>query len=474
MDKIIKGHPAYRSLRGAYLQACGRKSSDIVGLIKTMEELFLGHLCLGEAKEGDSFSFELGTGFTLRVEFYKGNCAVYASYYFSENTRERLILSREMSAAKNYDALIGFQKNLEIPNLAIGKYPKKEFVNLLLSLKPGQIISFEEGKSYVCKKIDKGIPVLAKVFDGDIKNINIKKFMEGNEFRLEVGDPLFIQKFYHDNCKVLTQNAEADISLIDDALLFVKRIEGEVHTFKSKQVKIGPVSLIAKKQHGEVQWFDNKGSSVTRDQVAYLVGVLNTNPSVTAFDRKVPNYQKTAEDEEFCAKIEGLLDSTDYKAAFQEMLRYSNENKEDLSIQTDSFLRDDSGNYVCGTVLFQNGTVNQVIYKDNNFEEVNKILPLSEADFVALCQYKYTELHTFIFAYTMQEIEEMYAKREAVFLQNQRNIAHRLADEKMKKTKGLIATKDKIAIRQEEYEEVIENITNDNSIDLLLDRDEKE
>ena len=448
-----------KEMTGAYIQACDSFSHDITGLYLKLERIFNKYYKQGLAKEGEDFIFDLGLDITIRLKFYKDATEVYVDNTRNEEIKEGLIVSKEQSWRKEYTTLAEWSKLMARADVAIGKLPPEKLLEDLLHIKPGTIFSFTEGKSYICQRNEQRTLTFHEIFDGDIQNLNIKKFCNREPIKVNYASPFGFQRFYQINRKKLTHTMEADYAILDSAYLQIKRLEQDVTPFRSKKVQFGPVSLVVKKSFtGNLRWYGSDGKQVDKEKVAYLIGVLNTQPVVTTYNRKAPTELKTAEDAEFRLKIEKLLDVQKYHEAYINMLEYSLKHSDDLVINTDGLLRD-GDDYIIGTIIFRNGQAFKTTYENNDLRTIRESLLLSEEEFVTLCEKKYTEIFKRIYSETMGEIRSRYQAKNEKMKEIHEKVAKTTTEAKMKKRSGIIISESELKTGISDQADVLDNIS---------------
>jgi len=252
---------------------------------------------------------------------------------------------------------------------------------------------------------------------------------------------------------------EADYAILDSAYLQIKRLEQDVTPFRSKKVQFGPVSLVVKKSFtGNLRWYGSDGKQVDKEKVAYLIGVLNTQPVVTTYNRKAPTELKTAEDAEFRLKIEKLLDAQKYHEAYINMLEYSLKHSDDLVINTDGLLQD-GDDYIIGTIIFRNGQAFKTTYENNDLRTIRESLLLLEEEFVALCEKKYTEAFKRIYSETMSEIRSRYQAKNEKMKEIHEKVAKTTTEAKIKKRSGIIISESELKTGISDQADVLDNIS---------------
>lgn len=447
-----------KEMTGAYIQACDSLSHDIIGLYLKLESIFDKYYKQGLTKEGEEFYVPLPLNVTLRLKFFKNATELYADNVSASNVKEGLILSKEDSVKKEYSALKYWGQLLSYQNMAIGESYPVEFQNALSKMKPGMIVSFTEGCSYICKKNENRHLVLNRIFDGDIKNINIEKFCEQPDLDLYTANQADLQNFYQRNRKRLSHTTEFSYTFIDNAYVQMKNLEDKTSRFRSIKITLGPVSLLSRKSiGGKIRWYSSTGQQISREQVAYLIGILNTTPTVTTYERQFPTEQKTADDATFRLNIENLLDDKAYEQAYEEMLSYCEKNNADLTIKTDGIIETD-GEYHSGSIVFKDGQAFLIEYEDNAFDSVKRTIPLSKKDFAELCTKKYKDSYHRIYTETLDEIQKQYETKNEQFREIQEKVAARIAEDRLNKQTGTVFSKEEITIGAATESDILDSL----------------
>ena len=165
---------------------------DVLNLYLKLEKASKKHLTSGEMKEGDSFIVPLENGSMLKQYFYYEYSILTLT---RPNKKETTVISKEASVKKEYEYLLGYTHALEDSLLGIGPRYNAKFVHTLREVKPGQVLVFDNGRSYVCQynKDD----VLRLVITSDTITIPyLAEFKNSESFSINLTDEIGIQKFY--------------------------------------------------------------------------------------------------------------------------------------------------------------------------------------------------------------------------------------------------------------------------------------
>jgi len=470
-----KNSDLYKELQGAYIQACDTYSSNITELYTTLNSIYQKYRRMGEAKSGEEFIFETSMGISLRLKFFLRGAEVY-SRNINTNDKEVLVLSAEQSEHKNFEALNGMSVTLQSLGLSIGPSFPKDFRDKINQMKPGTVLYFSGGKAYACEKNDEeGHVILTPIYHGsNLRKLSIEDFQKQDSITIDTLSPGDLQKLYQTNKNKLSHSVENEYSFLEKSHRQIATIEGDVSRLHSKKVKIGSLSFVVKKAMvgDAILWYGPDGAVVGQEQVAYLISYLNTNPIQTKYKRKEPTYRKTAEDAIFRKDMEKLLDCGFYAEVYSQMCNYSKDNFDDLIIQTDSFLRDSSGEYKAGTIVFRNGEAFQISYENNDFSKDTQVVSrLTLENFKAFCEQKYTDTFERTYADSLSTIYKKYHAVDEQVLKNQAAVAKRMAESKMKTQEGTVLTSEDFHKGSSGFEDLIDNLKEDDpTIQIFLKR----
>ncbi|MEE1517626.1 MAG: hypothetical protein UF228_08515, partial [Lachnospiraceae bacterium] len=178
--ELQKNAPLWKKeMYAAYCQIERQGSYDILGLYIKLEQIFNKYYQKGEVDEGVEFYIEMGEYLPLKLIFYDNATEMYM--FNNDTHQEKLILSKNDSAHKEYSKLYAYEVQLELGDFKIGRRYPESLRKYLATIEPGQIIAFEEGNVYVCRGNTSNTVYLQEVFSGDLKSLISDSFRKNKK-----------------------------------------------------------------------------------------------------------------------------------------------------------------------------------------------------------------------------------------------------------------------------------------------------
>ncbi len=399
-------------MQGEYEKYQRNGSYNIEQFYLALEKISKEHFSNGTMKDGDTFKFALSNGTLLAFTFNKDFTEI-SQIGINQNVlpllrRSNLITSDKYKIQQS-TVLSTIGVSLHATNDHIGeKFPEK-LEKALKALTPGAIISFTDGRSYVCTgRPASNIIDLKQAYSGKIENLSLEA-LSSQKISLNTYDDIQLQRFYRDNQKKMTQRMEFNVSFTNKAKEFVELIERNVKYNEPHRIQMGNVTLMAKKnKDGSVIWFDGKGDRVSRDNVILLNGILNCGINERNYIRKNPTNMDIANDVNFEKMIENLSMGRKFEQIYNAMIAYVEKNQTNLAIESYQYEKNGE-DLTPARIVFaeRDGLVKavKITYKDNDFaKEEDKITELSEKDFVRMCEQIYTANHNVLATRTEEYI----------------------------------------------------------------------
>ena len=403
--ELQKNAPLWKKeMYAAYCQVERQGSYDILGLYIKLEQIFNKYYQKGEVDEGVEFYIEMGEYLPLKLIFYDNATEMYM--FNNDTHQEKLILSKNDSAHKEYSKLYAYEAQLELDDFKIGRRYPESLRKYLAIIEPGQIIAFEEGNVYVCRGNTSNTVYLQEVFSGDVKSLTSDSFRKNKEkyVTVDFSDKISIQAFYRKNKKQLTHSVERKFLDVRKAQMAMKKIYGSLPLFMEKKVTFGPITLRVKKsliKKNTVLWREEKGKILSEGAVRYLIGYLYSTPSETMYNRKNPTDLKFIEDEAFAQDIEAIMQKHNFEEALSNMMEYVMKNKNDLSINTIAYECNDENQILAVSYTFKEikgqCKIFKVIFVDADFQsDIKEIKEVAAEEFYNFCKKKYTKGHNIL------------------------------------------------------------------------------
>ena len=427
-----------------YKKAAMEYSSDVTALYIKLEHIADKYLKSGEISPGYSFSVPLGNRMIITFSFYEKSTRALV---FQHEAEKLEVLFREdefgpAAVEKEHITLDAISKLLKAMGTAIGAPVSKEFVMMLKTVKPGEILSFEEGSAYVCEKNDGLNLALKPVYRGNVSSLNISDFSDMPSVNIDLFDWTSCGRFYTENKKYLTESTELGETKLSQAIEQVKNIES--HMKKGANIiQIGPINLCAeKKLFGKVTWRDGDGKIIPRESVEYLTGYLNSQPKEIKLIRKDCETSNTLlSDENFLLKIEHYSKDGNFEKVCHEIVNKVISEKNAVSVEVKGYQKDGEFSYKAKSFQFVEGNgvckIFECYHKDNNIcAEIDGQKEVTSEYFVSIYRQFYDDQRQIFFAEEfskiMDEMNKNVKKIDDRVAENVGRIAEKQAENKNK------------------------------------------
>lgn len=367
----------------------------------------------GDMKEGDSFTVSITDGSHYKFKFLKDMPEIYGINSLNFLDKTPILAYNDKDTAEQYREKLSLVlktigTTLHISNQCFGERFPEKLRSGLMQLKPGMVISFNNGPKYVCinKKDDIKI-TLQCVYKGSLKDISYNDIKRNaNAVELDLSSPKEMQKFFENNTKDLTQRMEMSVSFLSDAEDIINNIEQQVLQHNNPfKIFLGITEVTAKpsKTGDECIWFDSDMNRITKDDVVLLRALMDCSPYERNYIHKElqTDITKTS-DSVFEQSLENLTIQHKYKEMYNKAIDYVKNNHHDLMIEMLHFNKEGNDFIPTGVYFAVEDDVAKafkVTYKDNNFnKDEEKIEELSQNEFEKICEQiyhdKFEMIHT--------------------------------------------------------------------------------
>lgn len=408
---------------------------DIVNLYIKLEQTAKEYLESGEMKEGDSFKIPLENGAMLTQSFYKG----YSTLTLKRpNNKIREVISKDDLYKKEYTFLIGYSEALEDSELGIGARFTEKIKNALSEIKVGQVITFENGRSYVCRCTngkDIGLTQVSNL----TKIPDMSEFEETKEDMVHIQSDLSLQHFYAQVRDDYNDDVRGRFSMSYKTQEIYNQIYAGIGN-KLKLVQLGPNVFRVKKAllSRELRWYDNNGKLIPNEKIKSIIGWLNTAPVIMDFKRDEQTYKQEFDDNLLKGEVNQLLSNKEYENAGKMIMAYCEKEKETLSINISSYIdKNDDYQAVSFVFSYNNGKCNisKLTYDDNNYlSDPSYIEESSLEEFIEFCHLKYDENFLYIENDIKSQLLEQYPQYKNDFA---KDLMNKFAIEKAKEQVSL-------------------------------------
>lgn len=443
------------SMTSAMRIAMQQDKYDALNLYLKLEKASKKYLASGDMKEGDSFVVPLEDGAFLRQEFYNKYSTLTL---INPNKKEIVAISEEDSYKNEYRYLLGYSQALENSQLGIGPRHNTEFAKALREVKAGQVLVFDNGRSYVCQYNKEDVLRLVRT-SNTTKIPYLSEFKNSEAFSINLTDNIGIQKFYAEIRDPYNDDVRCRITTTYKAQELLNKYTAGLDK-QTKVLQIGPNKIRMKKSwtSKQISYYDEQGNKVPEEQVKILLGWLNAAPVVTEFQRSQSTPKQEFDDNMARADIDMLFAGKQYAIAANVIDTCCQESKQDLAVNFTSYVENKNGFEAVSFVFkYKDGDTRlyKITYKDNDFsKEPESIQPVGYEEFENFCQKKYNDSLVYIKNQIKDEILPKFPQYHGAFLDRViENIAKRRLKEEHTITPQIAIAREDVSNLLESYDD---------------------
>lgn len=443
---FLKNHPKRweKEMQNAYLNARAQKSTDLMGLYIKLEQISKKYMEKGEMYPGDETFFPTIDGMRYNFTFHKNSTSVEMENAALGTGRE-VLLSKEASYRREYKELQTISSYMKLNQVHIGEMYPEELRKVLRDLSSGDLISFVDGRSYVCIDNKDLIVSLAEAMHNKPENFRLTSLQHLKKVVIDTTQNRDIQAFYDDNSKYTSERLEYSYTNSKAASKLVKRIEDTIGRNQSREFVAGNITLYAQdsRKHDRVVWYDAKGNNVDRKTVCLIFGLLQNHLRERKYEYKNPS-DKLVEAQLIERNIEVYSVTQSYAKMFDELMNAAKNEEGSLSIKFKYFgNQPGTFNYVPEMITFinDNGVPRCCIstFVDNDFtNDVASTREITAKEFIAKCQEVYSESCRIIRTRTEEQILSQYQNLKNTISKTQQSIVSDIQDRALNKEGDLL------------------------------------
>lgn len=403
------------TMHAAVRRAIRNKRDDVVNLYLQLEKASKPLLAFGEMQEGDIFKVPLEDGTIMDISFYKEYSTVDVTNLDGKKINA---ITKADSYKKEYRFLEGLSFTLNNVGLGIGPHYPKEFEDILVNLRPGDILRFDNNKAYVCSASTGATVGFVRISNGD-KTPNIKDIHTYETTGVVKGIPIEIQKFYRSVRDEYTDDTKfkvTSITSVRELLNFLIANRSD-----SKELTIGPNKFFVKpaKDGKGLSYYDNSGNLVSEERMLFLLGWLKASPNTVNVNR-FSNFSSENEfkDVECKRNFERMMGENHFKDAFSFLSGYLTANEDSVQIDMSSYVQEGLDFEAVSYILkSKNGelSIKKLSYIDNDFtKEVSKVQDVSLEDVIIYCNDKYNKEYTLVKNNVINKYLSSYIEKSAI------------------------------------------------------------
>lgn len=417
------------SMTSAMRVAMKQNKFNILNLYIKLEKASKKYLESGEMKNGDVFFIPLEDGAFLEQKFYDKYSTLSL---INPDKTAIMVISEQDSITQEYRYLLGYSQALKNSGLGIGaRYPEK-LPQILKEIKIGQVLVFDNGRSFVCEKNENGFLQLVRT--SDTTNIpHISAFKDSERISVLLYDNISLQHFYaqvrddyNDDVRFRITTTYKAQEILNQCLAGLDK--------NTKLLKIGPNEIRVKRNFlsKELSFYNKNGTKVPEESIKLMLGWLDAAPVITEFKRKNHTAETEFNDNMIRSDFDTLFSLEGYEEAYTLIAGYCKQNEKDLSINFNSYI---DGEAVSFIFKYENDVCH--IYKanfaNNNYNsEPTSIKEVSDKEFIAFCEVKYNETFIRVHNDIKNEILQTYPQYHGEFLDK---VINNLTEKKIKEEK---------------------------------------
>ena len=418
------------SMTSAMRTAMRQNRFDTLNLYLKLEKASKKYLENGEMKEGDSFKIPLENGAFLEQFFYKD----YSTLNLIRPTKEiTTVISKESSIKQEYEYLLGYTDALEDSGMGIGARFPEFFRTALKEVKPGQVLVFDNGRSYVCTENDQFQLKLVRTSE-TIKIPHISEFQNSESHDVSLTSDISIQNFYTKLRDDYNDDVRFRMTTTYNAQEMLNKLTAGLDK-QARVLQIGPNRITVKKKFLSkgLSFYNEKNEKISEESVKIALAWLKAAPVVTEFVRKdKPSPHQEFDDNMLRANLDKLFANKEFDLAGHLIGNYCEQNKQDLSINFSSYV---NGNATSFSFRCEEDGVKlyRITYEDNDFtSEPTKIERVSFKEFKDFCTKKYDDTFIRIENDIKNELLKKYPQYHGKFLDK---VISDLAEKKIEQEK---------------------------------------
>lgn len=314
--------------------------------------------------------------------------------HIKTDMEKEIVLSPEQFIKNNYSSLKSLGNKLKSEKIGLSfPYP---FVlrNLIKGLHQDEIVTFDNGLSFLCCENDDNGISLRKVCGNVFVSSSLTAlYTVGNTFGLSLSDKEMLNLY--SKIKSPTSDSikgrKVSVFAIQKA---IKEIEKKVEKNSERRIDLGPLILKYKRtMMSGSKWLNEDGQTVNQAQLIQIFAWMHSAPVFTEYKRKESTAEKQYNDNLFDEKLEMLFKEGRFDTAIKEIATYCMNENGDLEFLIKSYVPEGDDFVATGFqfVSAEDGVIiRRGYYEDNDInnhlESLKKVPPRIFLDF---CEEKF-------------------------------------------------------------------------------------
>lgn len=341
--------------------------------------------------DGCTFIAPIENGSILKIVIDNGAILIAQ---IAPNMQTAMLVNRLQFKKNDLIALKNYGDSLKANKMGLGFPYPNAFKNMFKGLRPNEIVTFDNGISFLCTENENSIVTLRKlcgnIFNGPTSDLLTmsRKFDLGYSARE-------MQNLY---CKVRTSFSDSVSGRIASSLEAkneINQFEESVEKNSEKRIDLGPLAFIYKKPLlSAPKWYTDDNQPVSSDLLLNVFSWMLTAPVIVDYIRKEPSPDKECNDNLFNESLEPYFLQGKFNEICAKIIAYMTYNNMDLSISFKSYCRNNS-DYTAVGYLFElsdnmNITIKRLTFEDNDItKKVVGTKYIQPEAFISFCKEKF-------------------------------------------------------------------------------------
>ena len=335
----------------------------------------------------------LDDGSIIEIDFHKDHTIVNVH---DNKLNKAEVLSKASSLRGETAPLRSFSTKLKKDKRGLG-YPFPDMLqNTFRSIRAGELITFENGTSFLCTEKDSNIITLKKICGDITGESDVRTLLgEGKAFEVDANSDKEMQALYRIVYDHVTDSVKGRISSISTAKAAVDSMIGSAAAKTDRRIDLGPVMLRIKKGAfmSPTKVYDSDNNVLSNEQLYTLYAWMNSAPVIIDFEHDDNELGNDYDDTCFGEYIEQFFKEGKFDNVYKSICEYVYQMKGKLKISIRSYIKNDMDFYADGFVFsFEKDAVimRRAPYGDNDI--THKIVALKKSParlFSDFCAEKY-------------------------------------------------------------------------------------
>lgn len=292
--------------------------------------------------------------------------------------------------------LKNYANSLKANKMGLGFPYPNAFKNMFKGLRPNEIVTFDNGLSFLCTENEENIITLRKLC-GNISNSPLSGLLTMSS-KFDLGySSREIQNLYCKTRTAFSDSVSGRIASSAEAVNDIKKFEESVEKNSEKRIDLGPLAFIFKKPLlSPPKWYTDDNQPVSSDLLLNVYSWMITAPVIS--DYKSTTLANECDNNLFNELLETYFAQGKFKEICAKLASYITYTQGDLSVSFKSYCRHDN-DYIAVGYLFElfgcDSSDMSIIVKRLSFEDndISKNIISSKRvqpeEFISFCKEKF-------------------------------------------------------------------------------------